>query len=100
VHRGYRYLSTVFLTAALAAPLSLMASARPQDDRNHEERQGENHKRYYDKTHKDYHTWDENEDRSYQRYQTGHHEKRAFVELNTHQQTIYWNWRHNNPDSR
>ena len=99
MHHGYRYLSTLFLTAALAAPVALMAAATPQDDKNHE-KQGENNKRYYDKAHKDYHTWDANEDRSYQRYQTEHHEKRAFVELNSGQQTVYWNWRHHNPDVR
>jgi|SRR5579862_5686447 len=102
VHRGYRYLSTLFLTAALAAPVAMMAAASPQDkdDRNQENRQGENNKRYYDKGHKDYHTWDSNEDRAYERYQTDHHQKHAFVELNSGQQKAYWNWRHNNPDNK
>ena len=100
MQNGYRYLSTLFLTAALAAPVAMMATASPQDDKNHEEKQNENHKRYYDKGHKDYHTWDSNEDGAYQRYQTEHHEKRAFIQLNTGQQTTYWKWRHNNPDSR
>src|ERR1700722_16682972 len=77
----------------------MMAAASPQDDRNHENR-AENNKRYYDKSHKDYHNWDANEDRSYQRYQTEHHQKRAFVQLNTRQQSGYWNWRHSNPDNR
>jgi Ni/Co efflux regulator RcnB len=96
MYRGSRFLSSLFLTAALAAPMAMMAVATPQDDKNHDKQ--ENHKRYYDKQHKDYHTWDDNEDRSYQRYQTEHHEKRAFVDLNTQQQGVYWNWRHNNPD--
>jgi hypothetical protein len=100
VHLGYRYLSTLFLTAAIAAPVAMMAAASPQDDKNHEEKQGENNKRYYDKGHKDYHTWDSNEDRAYERYQTDHHQKHAFTELNPGQQTAYWNWRHNNPDSK
>jgi hypothetical protein len=100
MHRGYRYLSSFLLVATLAAPVAMMATPRPQDDKDHENRPAENNKRYYDKAHKDYHNWDANEDRSYQRYQTEHHEKRAFVELNTRQQTVYWNWRHNNPDSR
>jgi Ni/Co efflux regulator RcnB len=78
MHRGYRYLSSLLLTAALAAPVALMAAASPQDDRNHENRQRENNRRYYDKGHKDYHNWDANEDRSYQRYQTEHHQKRGF----------------------
>ena len=79
----------------------MMAAASPQDDRNHENRRNENNnKRYYDKSHKDYHNWDSNEDRSYQRYQTEHRQKRAFVQLNNRQQTVYWNWRHSNPDNR
>jgi Ni/Co efflux regulator RcnB len=97
MHRGSRFLSSLFLTAALAAPMAMMAAATPQDDKNHDK---QDHKRYYDKHHKDYHTWDDNEDRSYQRYQTEHHEKRAFIQLNTQQQTVYWDWRHNNPDVR
>ena len=100
MHRGYRFLSTLFLTAALAAPVAMMAAASPQENREQENRQGENNKRYYDKHHKDYHNWDGNEDHAYQRYQTEHHQKRAFVQLNTRQQTVYWNWRHNNPDNR
>ena len=41
VHRGYRYLSTLFLTAALAAPVAMMARAFQLDDKNHEEKQAE-----------------------------------------------------------
>ena len=99
MHRGSQFLTSLFLATALATPVAMMAAASPQDDKNHEERR-ENHKRYYDRHHKDYHTWDDNEDRSYQRYQAQHHEKRAFVELNSRQQTVYWSWRHNNPDVR
>jgi hypothetical protein len=100
LHRRYRYLSTLFLTAALAAPVAMMAADSPQNDKNHEVKQGENNKRYYDRGHKDYHTWDSNEDLAYQRYQTDHHQKRTFIQLNSGQQTAYWNWRHNNPDSK
>jgi len=100
VQRGSRYLSSLLLTAALAAPIAMMAAAAPQDDRREENRQGQNNKRYYDKGHKDYHNWDSNEDRSYQRYQTEHHQKRAFVQLNNRERSVYWNWRHSNPDNR
>ena len=80
----------------------MMAAASPQDDhdKNHDNKQSENNKRYYDKSHKDYHTWDANEDHSYQRYQTEHHQKRSFTELNSQQQNAYWSWRHNNPDNK
>ena len=102
MHRGYRFLSSLFLTAALATPVAMMGAAGPQDkdDRNQENRQGENNKRHYDKRHKDYHTWDGNEDRQYQRYQTERHEKHSFSQLNNRQQEAYWNWRHSNPDER
>jgi hypothetical protein len=99
MQRGYRYISSLFLAAALAAPVVVMAAATPQENR-HEDRGNENNRRYYDRGHKDYHTWDSNEDHAYQRYQTEHHQKRAFVQLSTRQQTVYWGWRHNNPDNR
>src|ERR1019366_9166392 len=100
MHRGYRYLSSLILTATLAAPVAMMAAASPQDKKDQENREGENNNRYYDKRHKAYHNWDSNEDQAYQRYQTEHHEKRAFVQLNARQQTVYWNWRHSNPDNK
>jgi hypothetical protein len=104
MHRGYRYLSTLLLTAALAAPVAMMAAQdndhRDNDRRDQEHRQGENNRRYYDRSHKDYHNWDDNEDRAYQRYQGEHHQTRAFVKLSRRQQTVYWSWRHNNPDNR
>jgi hypothetical protein len=100
MHRGYRYLSSFLLTTALAAPGGMLAATRPQYDKNQENRQNENNRRYYDRGHKDYHNWDSNEDRQYQRYQTEHHQRRAFVQLNRRQQSVYWSWRHNNPDNR
>jgi hypothetical protein len=108
--RGYRFLTSVLLASVLATPVATMAATGQQDDRNQENRQrdnqdlgnrqNDNSKRYYDKSHKDYHNWDSNEGSAYQRYQTQHHEKRAFVQLSTRKQSAYWNWRHNNPDSR
>ncbi|HET6841488.1 MAG TPA: hypothetical protein VFK06_07340 [Candidatus Angelobacter sp.] len=103
MQRGYRYISSLFLAAALAAPVVVMAAAAPQENRQEdrrENRDNDNNLRYYDRSHKDYHTWDSNEEHAYQRYQTEHHQKRAFVQLNTRQQTVYWGWRHNNPDNR
>ncbi len=104
MRRRYSFLSSLLLTAALAAPIALMAAASPQDrddrNKNHDNKQSENNKRYYDKKHKDYHTWDNNEDSAYQRYQTEHRQKRAFAQLSSRQQNNYWNWRHSNPDNR
>lgn len=98
MHRGCRFLTMLCLTAALAAPVAMMA-AQDNDHRDQEHRQGEN-KRYYDRKHKDYHTWDDNEDRAYRRYQGEHHQTRDFIKLSSRQQTVYWTWRHNNPDNR
>jgi Ni/Co efflux regulator RcnB len=102
MHRGYRLISSLILTAALVAPVGLMAAARPEDDRNQEHRDSDNrdNKRYYDKQHHEYHTWNNNEDGAYQRFQKENHEKRAFVDLNTQRQGAYWNWRHEHPDNR
>jgi hypothetical protein len=77
----------------------MMAVAGPQQDGDRHE-QRESNKRYYDRQHKDYHNWNSNEDHAYQRYQAEHREKRPFIKLNTRQKTIYWGWRHENPDNR
>jgi hypothetical protein len=98
MRRGYRSLISLVLAAALAAPVAVMATSDDKD-KNHDKKD-ENNQRYYDKKHKDYHTWDNNEGVAYQRYQNQHREKRAFIQLNTRQQNSYWNWRHNNPDNR
>lgn len=105
MHSGCRLLSSLMLTATLAAPVAMIAAAGPQDDRkqdekNQENRPGENNKRYYDQSHKIYHTWNSNEGSAYQRYQTEQHEPRAFVQLNPKQQSVYWGWRHDHPDNR
>jgi hypothetical protein len=93
---GYRYLfSTFFLTAALAATASISSAATPQDN----ERRDDNRVRYYDRDHRDYHNWDDNEDRSYRVYLgERHREYHPFVEVNHRQQRAYWNWRHSHPD--
>lgn len=62
---GYRYLSFLFLTAALAAPAALTTSTASQED-NH--RNNQKQTRVYDRSHKDYDNWDSNEDRSYRQY--------------------------------
>lgn len=100
MHRGFKKLSSMLLSAVLAAPLALMASAQDRDDRNKDhDKRADNAKRYYDKRHKDYHNWDDNEGRAYQRYQAERNEKREFTRLNSRQQASYWDWRHTHPDT-
>jgi hypothetical protein len=57
MHRAHRYIASLFLTAALAAPLPIMAGPVPQE--------ASVQVRVYDRDHKDYHNWDDNENRAW-----------------------------------
>jgi hypothetical protein len=92
MHRPNRRFASLFLTAALAAPLSVMAAAAPQAVGVQV--------RVYDRDHKDYHNWDDNENRAWgqflvENHRTSHEYKKA----NRKEQSQYWNWRHSHPDS-
>jgi hypothetical protein len=79
---------------ALSTVLITPVVAQRADDNNH---QG---KRYYDKSGKDYHTWDNNENRAYRTYLGQQH--RDYSDFNRNkrvQQQQYFTWRHQNPDS-
>jgi hypothetical protein len=92
MHRAHRYVASLFLIAALAAPLSLMAIPVPQD--------ASLQIRVYDKDHKDYHTWDDNENRSWVQYQTDNHKtQQEFSKASNKEQSQYWNFRHKHPDN-
>jgi hypothetical protein len=79
-----RYLSALFLGAALLAPVFLHA---------------EEPHRYYDKHHKDWHEWNANEDRAYHRYWEQQHKPyREFIVVKPREQSNYWRWRHAHAD--
>ena len=66
---GYRYVTFLFLTAALGAPGTMITRAASQDEHRDEHRDEHyDQKRVYDRTHEDYHTWDDNENRYYHQY--------------------------------
>lgn len=91
MHRAHRYIASLFLSAALAAPVSIMALPVPQ--------QASVQVRVYDKDHKDYHNWDDNENRAWGQYITENHKKsHEFSKANKKEQRDYWNWRHAHPD--
>ena len=91
MHRGHRYIASLFLIAALAAPISIMASPKPQTV-------GVQF-RVYDRDHNDYHNWDDHEDRAYRGYLTEQHQTyRVYAKQNHKRQNQYWNWRHSHPD--
>jgi hypothetical protein len=85
----HRYLSLLFLTATLIVPAAISAQ--------------ENHsanKRYYDKNGKDWHEWNQNEDRSYHQYlQDNHRKDHDISKANSREKNDYFKYRHAHPDS-
>ena len=85
-------LSAFALIAAFAAPVLVSSTvyAQPKID-----------VRIYDRGHKDYHTWNNDEDRTYREYLTQQHRKyRAFTRQSKKQQAEYWRWRHDHDGRR
>ncbi len=80
-----RFLAAALLTCTLSVPLVLA--------QDHQSR------RYYDKTHKDYHEWNDNENRSFETFRSERHIKsHDFAHAKKSEQQQYWNWRHEHPD--
>jgi hypothetical protein len=80
-------LSALVLSTTMIGPVAARAGA-PQE------------KRYYDKSGKDYHTWNDNEDHAYRTYLTEQHrDYRDFNKVNKGQQQEYFKWRHQHPDN-
>jgi hypothetical protein len=98
MHRGNKYVASLFVSAALLAPMG--AFALPQDDREHERHEErERERRVYDPYHKDYHNWDNREDQVYRRWLDERHESYVDYErLKRKQQRDYWNWRHSHQE--
>jgi hypothetical protein len=91
MHLTNRYITSLFLTAALAAPVALMAIPAPQEDHNQN--------RVYDKEHKDYHNWNDNENKAWGQYRTENHkDSREYSKASKKEQSQYWNYRHAHPD--
>jgi hypothetical protein len=85
-----RIIASLFLTAAIAAPLTILA-ATPQAVSV----------RVYDTDHKDYHNWDGNENKAWGVYQNDNHIKtHEFAKAPKTEQSKYWNWRHDHPDDK
>ncbi len=86
-----RYISSLLLAAALAAPVAVLSAPAPKDDGVQV--------RIYDSHHKDYHKWDDHENRAWALYLTNNHKKQhEFSKSSKREQTRYWNWRHSHPD--
>jgi hypothetical protein len=96
---GHRFLSSLIVTAALLAPGLGQAVAAAQE--RAAVKVGSVTLRVYDRSHKDYHVWDDREDQTYRRYLADQHRKyQRYQLLKRRQQANYWNYRHTHPDAR
>jgi uncharacterized protein YecT (DUF1311 family) len=87
---AHRFLGSLIVAAALLAPVAASAAATQSRTR-----ETTTQKRVYDRTHKDYHVWDSNEDQTYRQYLGDQHIKyRNYSALGRKKQTTYWNFRH------
>jgi hypothetical protein len=59
-------------------------------------------RRYYDSGARDWHVWNNNEDRAYRHWlsEERHDRYRAYNHLRAEQQREYWRWRHAHSDWR
>lgn len=86
-----RYISSLLLAGTIIAPTAIMAVPRPQE--------GSLQIRVYDRDRRDYHNWDEHEDRAYRGYLVAQHKPyREYKKQHSRDQKNYWKWRHNHPD--
>jgi len=93
MQRTIQRFAMFFATAALVAPLAVKTFAAQEVVVRTD------HARYYDRDHKDYHEWNDGEDRSYRVYLTERHRQyHEFHHANHREQRDYWRWRHNHPD--
>jgi len=91
MHRVERFIFSFFLAAAIVAPALVVAQANAQE--------AAVQVRVYDDGHRDYHNWDDREDRAYRRYLVEQH--RVYLEYHKQHHKVqqhYWNWRHEHPD--
>jgi hypothetical protein len=87
-----RVIASLFLTAALAAPVAIMAAPAAQEHVT---------VRVYDRDHRQYHNWDDNENHAWGMYLDNNHRRHyEYSRASRRDQRNYWNWRHDHPDGR
>jgi hypothetical protein len=85
-----RYLRSFVLSAALLGPITLAPIPLKAEPPH----------RYYDREHKDWHEWNEREDRAYRHYLEERHERyREWAKAKRAEQRAYWRWRHEHSDA-
>jgi hypothetical protein len=84
-------ISALLVAAAIAAPVLVVTGADAQE--------ATVQVRVYDRDHRDYHNWDDHEDRAFRNYLAEQHrDYREYNQQNRREQKHYWNWRHSHPD--
>ena len=96
-----RSIAAILLTTVLAAPVASFAAPQHGDRDDRDRRELRNEQRVYDPAHRDYHNWNDQEERRYREYLDEHHMRtRAYSQLSTRQQRNYWQWRHEHERDR
>ena len=86
-----RFLSTVFLGAALTIPLAVAPISLRADDKV---------RTFHDKERNEDHQWNDHEDRAYRMWVKENHRKyQDFAKLKEEDQKSYWGWRHDHSDA-
>ena len=86
-----KFLGGLLLSGIIAMPVVMVPTIARADDHP---------QRYYDADRKDYHEWNENEDRAWRGYlKERRREYREFGKASKREQREYWRWRHDHPDS-
>jgi hypothetical protein len=84
-------IGSLLLTAALMAPVAVLAAPAAKDDGVQV--------RVYDRDHKDYHNWDAHENDTWGVYLNDNHRKRhEYSKSSRREQSNYWKWRHSHPE--
>jgi hypothetical protein len=77
------YIGSLFLAAALAAPVAMVAAPAPNDSGDH----------------RDYHNWDDRENHAWGVFLTDNHRHaHEYARAHRRERSEYWNWRHAHPD--
>lgn len=94
MRRGNRWMASWLVSGALMASVGAMAMPRPQDDHERHE-QEELERRAYDRERRDYHRWDDHEERMYREWlRERNFSYIDFDQLTPRDQRAYWHWRH------
>lgn len=93
------FLELTLGVVTLLTPIFATACPQAENRRAEQRRDAVERQLIYDRDRKDYHRWNENEDRAYRQYWQGRHRAyREYARLNRREQSHYWSWRHSHPD--